>query len=210
MLMGQLAEKGKPIDVVSVAEEAGPDGFFEIGGGGYLPSLADSVPSTANFKYYQEIVKKYAHKRDTVLIANKIRKATQDGNLDRIIREGIQDLQKVEDLLSDENLGDIKEGLIDLYLDCEKDLGEISGIPSGFKELDGLTGGFQESDLSCDRGTAKCWENSLCLKYCLTSSTGRCIDHFFVGNVKKAITQKSGWSNGQCQFSQITKSEPTF
>ena len=67
--------------------------------------------------------------------------------MDGIIREGIQDLQKVEDGLSDENLGDIKEGLIDLYLDCEKDLGEISGIPSGFKDLDGLTGGFQESDL---------------------------------------------------------------
>ena len=57
MLMGQLAGKGKPIDVVSVAEEAGPNHFFEIGGGGYLPSLADSVPSTANFKHYQEIVK---------------------------------------------------------------------------------------------------------------------------------------------------------
>jgi replicative DNA helicase len=147
LLMGQLVEKGKPIDVVSVAEEAGPDGFFEIGGGGYLPSLADSAPSTASFNYYQEIVKKYAHKRNTVVIANKIRKATQDGDLDRIIREGIQDLQTVEDLLSDENHGDIKEGLIDLYMDCEKDLGEISGIPSGFKELDGLTGGFQESDL---------------------------------------------------------------
>ena len=144
------------------------------------------------------------------VIANKIRKATQDGDLDRIIREGIQDLQTVEDLLSDENLGDIKEGLIDLYMDCEKDLGEISGIPSGFKELDGLTGGFQESDLSCDRGTSKCWENSICLKYCLTSSTGRCLDYFFVRNVEKAITQKSRWSNGQCQFSQATKSEPTF
>ena len=145
MLMRQLAEKGKPIDVVSVAEEAGPDGFFEIGGGGYLPSLADSAPSTASFHYYQEIVKKYAHKRNTVVIANKIRKATQDGDLDRIIREGIQDLQTVEDLLSDENHGDIKEGLIDLYMDCEKDLGEISGIPSGFKELDGLTGGFGQA-----------------------------------------------------------------
>ena len=142
------AEKGKPIDVVSVAEEAGPDGFFEIGGGDYLPSLADSVPSTATFNHYQEIVKKYAHKRDTVLIANKIRNATKDGNLDGIIREGIQDLQKVEDgLCCDENLGDIQDGLVDLYLDCEKDLGEISGIPSGFKDLDGLTGGFQESDL---------------------------------------------------------------
>ena len=57
MLMRQLAEKGKPIDVVSVAEEGGTDGFLEIGRGGYLPSLADSAPSTLNFNYYQEIVK---------------------------------------------------------------------------------------------------------------------------------------------------------
>ena len=111
-----------------------------------MPSLADSAPSTASFQYYQEIVKKYAHKRGTVLIANKIQNATQDGDLDRTIREGIQDLQTVEDLLSDENHGDIKEGLIDLYMDFEKDFGEISGIPSGFKDLEGLTGGFQESD----------------------------------------------------------------
>ena len=53
----------------------------------------------------------------------RFRNATKDGNLDGNIREGIQDLQKVEDGLSDENLGDIKEGLIDLYLECEKDPG---------------------------------------------------------------------------------------
>ena len=35
--MMQLAEKGKPIDLVSVAKEVGPDHFFEIGGGGYFP-----------------------------------------------------------------------------------------------------------------------------------------------------------------------------
>ena len=38
-------------------------------------------------------------------------------------------------------------GLIDLYHECEKDMGDISGIPSGFTSLDELTGGFQESDL---------------------------------------------------------------
>ena len=198
MLMGQLAQKGKPIDVVSVAEEAGPDHFFEIGGGGYLPSLADSVPSTANFKHYQEIVKKYAHKRDTVLIANKIRKATQDGNLDGIIREGIQDLQKVEDGLSDENLGDIKEGLIDLYLDCEKDLGEISGIPSGFKELDGLTGGFQESDLVVIGARPSVGKTAFALNIALQAAQEDVSDYFFFRNVKKAIIEKSGWSNELC------------
>ena len=68
-----------------------------------------------------------------MLIANKIQKATQEGNLDQILRAGISRLQTVEDLLSDENLGNIKEGLIDLYSEYEKDLGEISGITSDSK-----------------------------------------------------------------------------
>ncbi|WP_409274842.1 replicative DNA helicase [Neobacillus sp. SCS-31] len=47
----------------------------------------------------------------------------------------------------DEDAGEIREGLVDLYTYCGKDLGEITGVPSGFKKLDRLTGGFQESDL---------------------------------------------------------------
>jgi replicative DNA helicase len=53
----------------------------------------------------------------------------------------------VEDHLTVENGGDIKQGLIDLYHECETDMGDISGIPSGFSALDQLTGRFQESDL---------------------------------------------------------------
>jgi replicative DNA helicase len=62
------------------------------------------------------------------------------------LRDGIHALQRVEDYLSVERQGDIKQVLKDLYLDCEKDLGDISRIPFGFSSLDQLTGGFQESD----------------------------------------------------------------
>ena len=53
----------------------------------------------------------------------------------------------IEQEQTDDDTGEIKDSLVDLFLDCENDLGEIVGIPSGFHYLDGLTGGFQESDL---------------------------------------------------------------
>jgi replicative DNA helicase len=62
------------------------------------------------------------------------------------LRDGIHALQRVEDYLSVERQGDIKQVLKDLYLYCEKDVGDISRVPFGFSSLDQLTGGFQESD----------------------------------------------------------------
>lgn len=53
----------------------------------------------------------------------------------------------VEEDQTDEDNGDLTPSLVDLFEDCEKDLGDIVGIPSGFAQLDRLTGGFQESDL---------------------------------------------------------------
>jgi len=43
---------------------------------------------------------------------------------------------------TDEDTGEITPALVDLFLDCEKDHGDIVGIPSGFSHLDRLTGGF--------------------------------------------------------------------
>ena len=146
-LMLQLVEKGKPIDMVSVAEEAGIKHLENIGGCSYLAALAGSVPSTANFHYYQEIVKQYYQKRKTIEIAHRIKQRAEHEDIESILRDGIQDLQKVEDHLTIEDGGEIKQGLIDLYHECEKDMGDIVGIPSGFTSVDQLTGGFQESDL---------------------------------------------------------------
>ncbi len=68
------------------------------------------------------------------------------GDVEAILHEGIHDLQMVEEKFAVEDLGEIRETLKDVYLECEKDMGDISGIPSGFSSLDGLTGGFQDSD----------------------------------------------------------------
>lgn len=142
-----LAEKGKPIDVISVIEEIGYDQIENIGGISYITDLACSVPATANFHFYQDIVKEYDQKRKAIKIASRIKHEVLHGEIESVLREGIHDLMQIEDHLDGEELEDIKPSLVALYRDCEKDLGDITGVPSGFRKLDQLTGGFQTSDL---------------------------------------------------------------
>lgn len=142
-----LDDKGKPIDVIAVAEELGPQGLDGIGGFSYITELAVSVPTTANFSFYQKMVLEYAQKRKAIQIAGKIIEQAKETDITKTLSDGIQDLMAVEQEQTDDDMGDIKDSLVHLFLECEKDLGDIVGIPSGFHHLDRLTGGFQESDL---------------------------------------------------------------
>ncbi|MBT2690133.1 replicative DNA helicase [Bacillus sp. ISL-47] len=146
-LIHQLEAKGKPIDVISVVEEAGHQNLESIGGIGYITQLAGSVPTVANFKFYQDTVLEYYQKRKAVEIAGRIQQNAQTGNIAGVLKEGIHDLMLIEDRMGDEDLGEVMPALIELYEESERDCGEMTGIPSGFAKLDRLTGGFQESDL---------------------------------------------------------------
>jgi replicative DNA helicase len=142
-----LDEKGKPIDEIALIEELGPQGMEGVGGVSYVMGVKASLRTTANFGYYQKLVLEYAQKRRVIQITEKIIENTKETDITKTLNEAIQGLMAVEQEQIDDDSGEIKNSLIDLYIDCEKDLGEIVGIPSGFHFLDRLTGGFQESDL---------------------------------------------------------------
>jgi replicative DNA helicase len=149
-----LDEKGKPIDVISFIDELGTDRLQWLGGLTYLSQLSGSVPSTANFHFYEQTIKEYAQKRKTIQIAAKLMEQAKGTDIKKTIHNGIQELMTIEDHLTDEDTGSITPTLVDLFLDCEKDLGDIVGIPSGFPKLDKLTGGFQESDFPIKASSA--------------------------------------------------------
>lgn len=140
-------KKGKPVDVISVAEELGSQKIESIGGISFITHLAASVPTTANFPFYEKIVKEYDQKRKAIQIAGKMIEKAGEEEISKTLKDGIQDLLEIEEEQTDEDLGEIKTSLGKLYLDCEQDLGEMVGIPSGFHQLDRLTGGFQAEDL---------------------------------------------------------------
>jgi replicative DNA helicase len=142
-----LDEKGKPIDVISFIDELGTDRLQWLGGLTYLSQLSGSVPSTANFHFYEQTIKEYAQKRKTIQIAGKLMEQAKSSDIKTTLHQGIQELMAIEDHLTDDDTGSLTPALADLFLDCEKEWGDIVGIPSGFPSLDRLTGGFQESDL---------------------------------------------------------------
>lgn len=143
----QLDAKGKPVDVISVVEETGHHNLESIGGIGYITQIAGSVPTVANFTFYQDTVLEYYQKRKAVEIAGRIQENAQTGDISCTLRDGIQELMQIEDHVGDDDLGEVLPSLVELYGESEKDLGEMTGIPSGFRNLDKLTGGFQGSDL---------------------------------------------------------------
>lgn len=151
--MLKLNDAGHAVDVVTVTEQLQATNQLEnVGGVSYLLELAKAVPTAANIDYYANIVEEKA------LLRRLIRTATN------IAQEGFTREDEVEGLLSDaekrilevsnrKNAGsfqNIKDVLVRAYENIEMlhyRKGEITGIPTGFIELDRMTAGFQKNDL---------------------------------------------------------------
>ncbi len=148
-----LYEKGEPVDLVTVAEALRSRGSLEkVGGAAYLAKLSDSVGIAANAARYARIIIDRAVLRQMISVTAAISEECQgspkdvDDVLDRAegliysIRDnrGSSALKRVPDLLS------AAFARIEAMLDRDDSL---TGIPTGFEELDKLTGGFQRSDL---------------------------------------------------------------
>lgn len=134
--------KGIPIDLVTVTQTLGGK-LDKVGGIQYLSDIMGHMPTTANFKFYCDIVQEYYQKRRAVTIANEIKDNAINGSPMDAIQIGVNDLMEIEEHGTDEDDGEIKEALIDMFNDIENATGEITGIPTGFKDLDRMTGGYK-------------------------------------------------------------------
>ncbi|WHY15733.1 replicative DNA helicase [Peribacillus frigoritolerans] len=141
-----LDEKGIPIDFVTVMERVGRKNIEKIGGPDYLGDLAASVPSTASFTYYEKIIHEYWQRREAVTVANQIKESALTEEPAIVIQTGINDLMRLEDNSTDDDDGSIKDDLVAVYDELETPKGEITGMPTGFNELDRMTAGLQKQD----------------------------------------------------------------
>lgn len=151
--MLSLSDNGEPIDLVTVTSHlANEKSLEEAGGVSYLSDIAGSVPTAANIRYYSEIVEEKA------LLRRLIRTATD------IVTSGFQKEDEVEEVLNDaeknilevsqrKNTGafrEIKDVLIEVYDNIEhlhNHDADITGLASGYRDLDHITSGFQPNDL---------------------------------------------------------------
>ena len=148
-----LYNRAEPIDIITVKSELESMGKFEqVGGLEYLAELPEKVPTTANATKYIKIVEEKSTLRNLIKTANEIIELGYNPTEDvEDIMEGAE--KRIFDIMQDKNqkgYAPIKDVLVDSFTQLEELYNRkqhITGVPTGFTELDYKTAGFHGSDL---------------------------------------------------------------
>jgi len=160
-----LYDRADPIDLLTLAAELEKMRVLErIGGQAFLAELESGVPTAANVEYYGHLVEEAGTKRKLISAGGRITALGFDestpANQALDTAEGvifnIAEGRITQDFVA---LKDILKTTWDQIEQIHKDQSVISGVPSGFNDLDAKTGGFQKSDLiiiAARPGVGKC------------------------------------------------------
>jgi len=151
--MIELSDRSEPVDLITLSDFLKGRGELEAAGGtAYLASLADFVPTAANISYYARIVREKSILRHLINAATEIatRGFEEQGNVDEFLdtaEKVIFDISERKVKASFVAVGDmIKETLKTVEKLYErKEM--VTGVPTGYDDLDRLTAGLQPSDL---------------------------------------------------------------
>lgn len=151
--MLRLSDQGKAIDVVTVTEELSAKKEIEdVGGLSYLLELANAVPTAANVAYYAKIVEEKALLRRLIRVATKIVEDgyTREDEVEALLGEAEKKMMEVANRKNAGDFKHVKDVLVETFDNIEKlqsRTGDVTGIPTGFRDLDHITAGFQRNDL---------------------------------------------------------------
>lgn len=151
--MLSLYSKNEPIDIITVKAELVETGNFErVGGIEYLASLPDKVPTTANVEKYIKIVDEKFMLRNLVQSANQLIALGYDEteDVDKILDKAEKEIFDLTQKKSTTGYSSIKDVLVESFAELEKlynQKGHITGVSTGFSDLDYKTSGFHGSEL---------------------------------------------------------------
>src|SRR6187399_849948 len=151
--MSALSERSHAIDFVTLKEELSRSGNLDdVGGPAYVASLADGVPRATNVEYYAKIVKEKATLRNLIYAASKIvtNAYEADQESDLILDEAESAIFAVADDRLKSGFIAMRDLVKDSFPKIEKLFEQkrlITGVPTGFVDLDEMTRGLQGGDL---------------------------------------------------------------
>jgi replicative DNA helicase len=154
--IGTLINATRPADVITVYERLQAEGKAdEIGGIVYLNALAQYVPSAANIRRYAEIVRERSILRKLVRASDEIATEafyTQGKNVAKILDESEQKIFAIGEEGSRmkkgfQGMDSLVVELMDRVVEMSENPNDITGVPTGFIDLDKMTSGLQAGDL---------------------------------------------------------------
>jgi replicative DNA helicase len=151
--MVNLNERGQAIDLVTLKDElVRSGGLDDVGGAAYIAALVDGVPRSTNVEYYARIVKERATLRNLIQSANRILgmayRAEEDS--DTLLDQAEQEIFSIAEGRIHTGfvpISDLVQGSFSAIEQLQDHKGFVTGVPSGFVDIDNLTSGFQPGDL---------------------------------------------------------------
>jgi len=190
-----LVDKGQPVDLVTLGDELGKGGLLEeVGGAAYLSSLMEGVPRSLNVEYYAQIIKEKALLRKLIMSSAKIISSSyeQKEDADQLLDEAQAAIVEVAEQR-------IKPGFVPVAHLTETALENIdtlrnrqeavTGIPTGFRDLDNMTSGYHNSEFIVVAGRPSMGKTALCLNTSLYLGikTDYCVGFFSLEMAKEQV-----------------------
>ena len=148
-----LYSRSEPIDLITLKSELSSMGKFEaVGGLEYIAELPDKVPTTANVEQYIKIVEEKSVLRNLIKTANEIITLGYDQTqeVDGIIDNAEKKIFEVMQRKNQKGYTPIKDILVETFTELEQLYNQkqrVTGVPTGFTDLDFRTAGLHNSDL---------------------------------------------------------------
>jgi len=150
--MVAMRDEGKRLDAMLLVERLKQAGELEtVGGMAYVGELATAVPVAAHAVYYANIVRDKSTLRALIHTSTEILREAWDPTVEPrdALNQAEEKIFSVHDRRSNDQVANIRDVLVETFarIDARLDGSEGAGVPSGFTELDSLTGGLHGSEL---------------------------------------------------------------
>lgn len=148
-----LFDRGEAVDLITLSEELRQIGLLDqIGGIAYVAGLANAVPTSANIEHYAKIVEEKSLLRNLIRVSTRIAQLGYEGeeDVESLLDKAEQMVFELSQRKTYAGMVPLKTVLMNTFERIEylhQNKGGITGVPSGFGNLDKLTSGFQPSDL---------------------------------------------------------------
>jgi len=165
----RLVDTGRPVDLLTLTEELQKSRELEgSGGASYLSSLMDGIPKSLNIEYHARIIKEKALLRRLIVSSARIIKSSYDQKeeADQLLDEAqaaIIDVAEQRIKPGFVRVGDLTTESLDVIDILRNRKEAVTGIPTGFRDLDSLTSGFHPSEFVVIAARPSMGKTALCL-----------------------------------------------
>jgi replicative DNA helicase len=211
-----LHEKESSIDILTVVENLKSRGKLDqIGGPMYVAQLTNRVASSANIEFHARIIKQNSIKRKLIQIASDTIKNAYDDTVD--VFDGLGYIESSMNALLQEIAVGRVESANDVFRQIVKDWDTrkelkttITGVPSGFKDLDILTGGFGEGNMIVLAGRPGMGKTTFALQMAQNATKyGKKVGFITLEMSPKELTSKIVSAYSKVDYKRILKQYPS-